>query len=170
MMTGGMMTGGMMTGGMMTGGATNGSDDGTCYEIEGCIAENACQDEACLLSCVEQASMTAQQQFVDYQTCAQMSGCAADNVECLLGACINQISACYTGTCLGISLCLQRINCSSADCATECLGMALPGAQQAFTGMQGCFANVVMAGTCTQTDSQCLQMNCSAEVMACQEN
>jgi hypothetical protein len=165
-------------GGDAGGGAAVGGDAGVaadCTAIVTCIGACARGDQACAQACVSKGSAAAQGQFAALSNCiAQKCASAQTDAaiqQCLSTQCSAEVSACQgggSGTCPQLNQCFA--SCAQGDqaCFQGCARQASPAAVQAYQAVATC----AQQNGCTnpQTQQQCLQQNCAAQLQTCINN
>jgi hypothetical protein len=169
-----------------TGGGGGGGTTATdCGGIVSCLNGCGQNDQACGQTCVSGGTAAAQSQFGALNTCLSQKCASAQSdaafQQCATTQCASEVNACEglggggggggggAGTCAELAQCLN--GCSSASdqaCIQNCASQASPAAVQAYQAVGTC----AQQNGCTnaQTQQQCLQQNCSAEVNACLSN
>ncbi|MBM4386337.1 MAG: hypothetical protein FJ088_01280 [Deltaproteobacteria bacterium] len=149
----------------------------SCAEIAGCIEQNQCQDQQCLVNCYNQGSPEAQTQFNEFSQCLA-NKCGAFTQEqptqytlCLYENCKDPYEACLGTIPSGDKKCMDVLNCMNGcgnppqeTCVQGCLSSGTYDAQLKLLKIGACIEK-----NCSNSSNiqQCAQQKCMSEVLAC---
>lgn len=142
----------------------------SCSELNTCFSMCGPNDQNCIQECFNNGTATAQSQYGAIVTCAQSSGCAEGDNQCVNSACANEIQTCLGSggapavgslSCGGVFLCASSCSETDAACQQGCLNAVSADQADELNAFLGCME----MNMCQ--DQACVETNCSAEQAAC---
>ena len=139
-----------------------------CGELLSCLTTCAQTDMACQQNCFDAATPNALSEYSAFEMCAQGSGCAPDDTNCIQMNCGPQLDACRPQgsqyqNCGELVSCLRLCPPNNMGCQQGCFGSATRNAQDSYSALSTC----AQGAGCAGDDLMCVETNCGNELDVC---